>query len=175
MSRRPGQIPPINRQPASVDFIDVHLLDQHEAFRKSLAQYDHTAQRYVSALPAPEGNRCPSFGSPTLAEKPMKFWSSIFPNALSRFVDLHPGEPRERLESGYSIRCQADWTAVYTQLQKARETYDGSKKGFLGRYKRGFRRLMDNSDSMHQAIRFVPNAEYISPVLAAVEVLLDVS
>ena len=64
---------------------------------------------------------------------------------------------------------------MYSQLQTARESYDGTKKGFWGRFQRGFRRVADNSDPARQLFRLVPDVDYVSPVLAAVEVLLDVS
>ena len=108
----------------------------------------------------------------------MTFWDTIFPMAIDRLAELQPAEPTDRVKLGhnYGIRTAGNWLTVYGQLQKAREHYDGKAKGLWGRrYEETLRWVVDHSDSVKQAIKYVPNIEYVSPVLAALEVIFDVS
>jgi hypothetical protein len=183
-------VPSIHLQPPSVDFIDNHLPDHHEAFRNPLARYDSALQRYIPIPtnvvmqdgPAPlrlkgggdegggkSGNEqsAPRVGA-------MAFWNSIFDDALTSFKSQH-SEPKGRSESAYNIRNATNWDAVYLQLQLAREFYDGTKKGFGGRVKRFTRQVADHAAPAGQLARLIPDIDYASPVRAAVGVLLDVS
>jgi len=108
----------------------------------------------------------------------MSFWGPIFPLSLARLKELHPDMPDDRVKSGidYSLRNANSWEGVYSQLQGARERYDWKTKGCWGRkYKTVLRWVVDHSALGKQFIKLVPNMEYVSPVLAAVEVILDVS
>lgn len=85
-------------------------------------------------------------------------------------------EPTYLIKKGvnYEIRAKRNWEDIYSQLQKAREAYDGTR-GFWGRMKRGSRTVADHSATTKQVVKLVPENEYVSPVLAVVEVLVDVS
>jgi hypothetical protein len=104
----------------------------------------------------------------------MEFWNFIFDDALTSFKSQHP-EPKWRSESAYNIRNATNWDAVYSQLQLARESYDGTKKGFWGRVKGFTRQVADNAAPAGQLVRLIPDNNYVSPVRAAMQVLLDVS
>lgn len=109
---------------------------------------------------------------------PMRFWTKIFPKAMNKFKQQYKEEPTKALRKShvsYSIRSKNSWAEVYEELQKTREVYDGEKKGFWGRFKQGRRWIIDHAGSVRPFLKFVPDMDYISPVLAAVEVLLDVS
>ncbi|KAK0716567.1 hypothetical protein B0T21DRAFT_454341 [Apiosordaria backusii] len=92
------------------------------------------------------------------------------PSGLDAKAD---GEPPKLANSGYSIRSQKDWKGVYTQLQRARESYDGTKQGLRGKCKRGWRQVVEHSDLAKRVIKLVPDIEYVSPVLAVLEVILE--
>ncbi|KAK4185102.1 hypothetical protein QBC35DRAFT_29935 [Podospora australis] len=180
MANPSTSIPELHRQPASVDFIDNCLPYYHDAFRNQPVRYDQAVQQYVPntqppriplpalALPPPDGEQ----PAPTAIEA-MRFWSFIFADAMKTFNEQSGTEPADRHVFNCSIRTQKGWDGVYSQLQKARERYDGTKQGFWGRCKRGARKLVDQSASVKQAVRFVPDVEYVSPVLATVEVVLE--
>jgi hypothetical protein len=111
-------------------------------------------------------------------EASMAFWTPHFAPSIARLKELQPNDPKYRVKTGnnYSIRDADGWPHVYGQLQKAREYYDGEKKGHWGRrYKRATRWIVDHTAPASQAIRLVPNVDYISPVLAAIEVVIEVS
>lgn len=113
-----------------------------------------------------------------LSTETKAFWDNIFTKSMDKFKELYPTVPKRRVKSGtdYKIRDKTTWVDVYTQLQKAREVYDGDKQGLWGRYKKGRRWMVDHSGSIvRQGIKLVPTNDIVSPVLAAVQVLLDVS
>lgn len=170
-------VPLLRVQPLSVDFIENRLPSFHDAFKNSQSQFDPVSGRYIpTAMNGPDGADGLRQARPV--KESMAFWDTIFPMAMNRLTELQPTEPKDRIKNGcdYGIRAARSWPSVYSQLQKAREHYDGKTKGFWGRhYKETLRWIVDHSASTKQVIKYVPNIEYVSPVLAAVEVILDVS
>lgn len=183
MAGRHQPIPRISDQPLTVDFIDNHLHEYHEAFRSDLVRYDPDLGHYVAMTPRSPQTQ-PAIEEASRASEPrklqpaieaMKFWSFIFDDSMNRFILKNAIEPEHRKkEYDYRIRDRKNWQEIYAQLQKAREAYDG-KTGFWGRVKKGLRKVADKSDTTQQIVKFVPENEYVSPVLAVVEVLVDVS
>lgn len=187
----PRAIPILSLQPPSVDFIDNHLSKYHEAFRSHSARYDPSLKRYVPISPIMTSNITPAasirhYGSegndtnqsmivadPSAVGEVMKFWAALYNDSLSEFKARFP-EPKGRTQSPYNIRNAVDWNAIYLQLQLARETYDGNKKGFWGNVKRASRGVADHAASATRLAKFVPEGELTTPIRAAVEVLLDV-
>lgn len=53
--------------------------------------------------------------------------------------------------------------------------YDGTKEGFRGKCKRGWRQVVEHSDLARRVVKLVPDVEYISPVLTVMEVILEVT
>ncbi|KAL7935953.1 hypothetical protein V8C35DRAFT_296460 [Trichoderma chlorosporum] len=186
-SKSSSSIPPIHLQPPSVDYIDNQLPEHHGVFKNSNAHYDHTAQKYVPDQPAIDGKsvarnqdngQASNQLSPTsqLGDigDPEKFWGLVFPEAIAAFVIKYPKEPDGLDKLGYSIRNQKTWKSINAQLHRAREVYDGSQVNFQGRCKRALRKLGDNAiEPTTNAVNLVPNIEYISPVLGAVQLLLN--
>lgn len=105
----------------------------------------------------------------------MVFWNLIFLDSMKAFEAEIPKQPEDLPELTYSIRGKRSWDDVHSQLQKAREHYDGKKQGLWGRIKREFRKMGDNIEPIQQLVNAIPDNEYVSPVLAVVQVLLDVS
>jgi hypothetical protein len=167
--------------PSSVGFIANQLPNQHDAFKTSQGQYDPVSQKYVAPVSSgltgslPEDDLSKSRERLVPMRRPERPWDLIFTQSMQRFLDRYPIEPKARSGSGLSIRNEANWDSIYEKLQKARERYDGANKGFRGRAQRGHRKLADQNASLRQLAKFVPNDPFTSPVLAAVEVLVDVS
>lgn len=195
-----NSMPRTERPPMSVQFIDDDLKDLHNALKYPLSTYDTHAGRYVavsSRFGLASGERVAPSITDTItedgssseqsqalvpAETPMTFWDSIFQVSLDRFKALWPDEPQGREKSGYdySIRKKATWEDIYSQLQKAREFYDGDTKGLWGRHAKSYnktrRSIIDHTVPIaRQAVRFVPEMDYTTPVVAAVQVLVDVN
>ncbi|KAK4170834.1 hypothetical protein QBC36DRAFT_147965, partial [Triangularia setosa] len=66
------------------------------------------------------------------------------------------------------------WKDVSTQLQDARESYDGIKQGFLGKCNRGWRQIVEHSELARRVIKSISDIKCVSPVLAVLEVILEV-
>jgi hypothetical protein len=102
----------------------------------------------------------------------MKFWDQIFDPAKTKLCEQI--ESKKVSKSGCSIRKETTWEGIYGQLQKAREKHDGTKKGFWGSCVSRMRKVGDNTEIITQATRLISDVDYVSPVLAALEVVLDV-
>ncbi|KAK3357820.1 hypothetical protein B0T25DRAFT_567070 [Lasiosphaeria hispida] len=188
MANEPRPIPPIRLQPPSVDFIDNRLPSYHDAFQHPNARFDSALQQFVSNVTNTTasndaGSGAASAQAPTFPSRgalesgsnrdPTAFWTAIFSEAMVEFVAKYP-EPKDRAKSGYSVRTQTTWDGINAQLQKAREVYDGTKQGFSGRCKRAFRKIGDKAvDPAKQFAKALPEFDYTSPVLAAVQLLAD--
>ncbi|RYP33773.1 hypothetical protein DL767_004640 [Monosporascus sp. MG133] len=104
----------------------------------------------------------------------MAFWDSILGKAQEKFKSANPTEPKKLQEKPqYRIRSMKNWNAIYARLQTARETFDSTKSGFWGRFKKGYRNLADKSGIAQQTLKLVPDLAIVSPVKAALEVILD--
>lgn len=183
-------------QPDAVRFLENNLIDLHKALEHPVSHYDSHLRRYVAvpevvkpqnststaSVSAQVEEMDESNGVLTLTAHPMIFWESIFQKSVKRFQALWVNAPKDRQKSGwdYSVRDKSSWESVYDQLQKAREYYDGDTSGLWGRYAKGYtkkrRWLVDHSGPVaRQAVKFVPPMDCATPVIAAVQVLVDVS
>ena len=168
------------RSPA-VDFIDNRLLEYHEAFLNPPTRFDQVSGHYVPALQAERSGEQTPYQTPRPAPPVLdaaNFWDRIFPTAITTFKNRYPVEPKGRSESSRSIRSKVNWKDVYDQLQEARRMYDDSK-GLIGNVKKGFRKAADNIQPTRQVVnnlnKLFPNSNYVSPVLGALMIILDVS
>lgn len=182
-------IPPVHLQPPSVDFIDNRLPEHHGVFKNTKAHYDPRLQKYVPDQSTMDGkgvienqdnDQSPDQTGPISQMgdigDPENFWGLIFSEAIAAFTSKYPKEPDELNKLGYSIRNQTTWKSIYIQLHRARTVYDGTQENFQGRCKRALRKIGDNAvEPALNATNLVPNIEYVSPVLGAVQLLLNVS
>jgi hypothetical protein len=87
-------------------------------------------------------------------------------------------EPKGRSQTVYNIRDKTDWDSVYDTLTLAREKYQ-ENGGSVGRWLRRVRRkaadnITPGAEVAKIASKVVPQNPYATPVVGAVEVLLDV-
>lgn len=178
-------------QPAAVEFIDGRLPDYHAAFVHPPVRYDAASGQYIpkeqfsgaqpgdaprQTIMAPDSDGIPPRPAWTTTNA-MQFWTAIFPSARAKFL-LETAEPKGRAKTPYDLRDKQDWDAVYETLGAAREKYkqDGGTVGWLRKVRR---KVADNVapgvEAAKIANKVVPNNPYSTPVLGAVEVLLDVS
>jgi hypothetical protein len=105
----------------------------------------------------------------------MGFWNAIFPDAMTEFKKTK--EPRGR-PTDYSIRSPGSWDEIYRRLEAARAKYqqEGGPVGWLRKVRRT---VADNITPLAGAVgtgaKAAPNDPIATPVLAAVELVLDVS
>lgn len=172
------EYPNIPKQPPSVDFIDIRMPDYHHSFEQDLCRFEPEEGKYEPrgqlSIVAKHGILPPPRQVPA-AVSSMKFWESILPNAMDKLRDsTQTPEPKALAGSDSSIRFASTWDEVIGKLEKAQLRYDGTKQGLLDRLKYRSRKVMDYTDGVHRIVKVVPDTDIVSPVLAAVNVLLDV-
>ncbi|KAI1108258.1 hypothetical protein F5Y14DRAFT_457230 [Nemania sp. NC0429] len=107
----------------------------------------------------------------------MKFWEPIWPKAMAHLQQT--AGATGRIEKGFGIREASAWKDVTTVLDRARKKYegfahDGMFHRALGRIRRGGRRAADTFASpLQQIIKVVPNHPIATPVLGAVNLLMN--
>lgn len=190
MAAQGSFIPGFSR-PVTVDYIDHHLHEQHPMFINPPVQYDPMSGQYGSnsealapgqyapgnhALPPPpDGDDLPP--RPDWANvNAMRFWNGIFLDAITEFRKTK--EPRGRSSTDYSIRSLDSWDEIYHRLEAARAKYqqEGGPVGWLRKIRRT---AADNITPLAGAAamgtKAAPSDPIATPVLAAVELVLNVS
>ncbi|KAK4171375.1 hypothetical protein QBC36DRAFT_366686 [Triangularia setosa] len=103
----------------------------------------------------------------------MRFWGRIFEELVRVHVGGNPIESKQLLKKPeYGIRSKRSWEDIYDCLQSARVQFDATKPRFWGRFKRGYRGVVEQSGTIRvasTALRFLPDHELVSPVMAALE------
>ncbi|KAM0438486.1 hypothetical protein ACHAPT_001235 [Fusarium lateritium] len=106
--------------------------------------------------------------------KAMEHWSRLFPKALNEFNETNESKGREKTE--YSIQNEHDWDNIYEKLEKARAKYQ-SERGAVGRLRKVRRKAADHAAPVAQttsnAKKVLPESSYSTPVLGAVQLILD--
>lgn len=182
MAEQQPALPCVSQQTPAVDFVDRCLAEVHPAFQNSQAmtRYDPASDQYVplstgtvgSATMPPPGDPRPL--PPAVAA--MRFWDQLFPQAMSQFTSKHeePKAKRRILDDhSYLIREKPNWAEVYDELQAAKTVYDG--KGSMRHVKKGLRVVFDKVKLVQPATAVLPSVEYLSPVLGALQIIMDVS
>ncbi|KAK0612411.1 hypothetical protein B0T17DRAFT_620599 [Bombardia bombarda] len=92
---------------------------------------------------------------------------------MNQFTTAHPIEPKEITEKQLTIRNKSDWTAVFDQLESAKESYETSQ-GLKGGFRKAYRRFAQHvAQPLLGATRFIPDIDYITPVLGIVQISAD--
>ncbi|KAL8295924.1 hypothetical protein RB597_009043 [Gaeumannomyces tritici] len=141
-------------------------------------QTDHgvAAKRFVPSGPnlahTQPSSPCPPLPRPEVpVMDELTFWSQIFTGAMESLKTQHPVEPKDRFESGFSIRQLESWGEINAKINQAQYRFNDTT-GVLGVIKKATRKVADNAFYAQGAVAFVPEFDYSSPVLALVKVLL---
>ncbi|KAI1075124.1 hypothetical protein F5B20DRAFT_560861 [Whalleya microplaca] len=171
----------IDARSLAIDFIDNRMYEYHEAFKNPPTRFDSSLRAYVPIAQKDLQMQTPTSQSTKFDETPrpppssldgMIFWASIFPAGMNDFKTQYPIEPKGRCESGRSIRSLANWNDVYDILEEARQVFESSK-GLRGGLKKSLRKFAEYSQPIQQTMALVPNIEYASPVLGALEIITN--
>ncbi|KAK4454248.1 hypothetical protein QBC34DRAFT_155738 [Podospora aff. communis PSN243] len=166
-------------------FIDNQLVEAHPALAaNNNSSYDSSlgcyAQREDVVVQAAQPPPVDASSEPTddvLPARPlpdpvsaMKFWDDIFDDAMKEFIDNAEAEPDK--SSACAIRDKKDWDSVFGQLESARNRFNNTT-GVRGKMRKIYRKVADNVQPVIQLTKLVPDIEYTTPVLGAVEFLLE--
>ncbi|KAL8369925.1 hypothetical protein RB595_000331 [Gaeumannomyces hyphopodioides] len=104
----------------------------------------------------------------------MRFWSEILDDAMTQFTEQNPGVPKRiSKEPEHGVRGATSWDEIYAKLQRARERFDGDHSQVRKGAKKAYRYVISSSDVIRRGLQAVPDMQYLSPVKAGMEILLD--
>lgn len=177
MANKSPWTPGFEAKPLAVAFIDHELPNHVPALANLPVHFDPGSKQYIpdSQCLAPQAlfKRPRSDVKDT---KAMVFWHHIFGDAMQQFGSS-TREPKGRAESVYSIRDKRDWNAIYSVLVSARDKYQetGGPLGALRKVRRkGADSIGQFAEAAKTASTLAPDGVYSTPILGAVEVVLDV-
>ncbi|KAK3299630.1 uncharacterized protein B0H64DRAFT_455727 [Chaetomium fimeti] len=155
-------IPVADDHPLEVDFIHHNLPEYHTFYGNSETRYDEQTRRYVANAPiaADLPAICPDTaldGPKPSAEEAAK----NIPNVMTYWNMIFP------------LRHEETWTQVYDKLKLARDTYT-EPSGISGGLHRAWRWTADNAvEPARLATKVVPQMDIVTPVLGAVQIVLE--
>ena len=184
-----SNIPDLDRQSLAVDFIDNRLDKYHPGFATPPARYDPALDSFIVSTPRPvdamqsqQPSTTPQQGdvklSPRQPAEPaaaLRFWDHLFVRAMDQFKSASK-EPKGRVEVGFSIRDKKDWTAVFDQLEKARDLYFKGKK-VTSAIRGVYRKLADHVAPVALDLtKLAPNTDcmFVTPVVGSIQIILEV-
>ncbi|KAI8627131.1 hypothetical protein F5Y19DRAFT_477692 [Xylariaceae sp. FL1651] len=195
-----SESPPNQGHALAIGFIESDLPRRHPYFENPPVRYDKQAARYVNvqtpevsgtgrpgpaALPAPSPVHhvtdlalsvpsSKSSGNPEQnIHKAMTYWEMIFPSAMIEFQNLPGVEAPKHRKPAYDIRNDTTWSEVYGKLENARDYYT-DQTGISGGIRRVWRWSAENAtEPVRIAAKTIPQIDIISPVLAAVHIVLE--
>lgn len=176
MTDRGFVIPGFSR-PVTIAYIDHHLQEQHPMFANPPVRYDRMSGQYIpnnNALAPPPGGEVLPPRPDWINIKAMGFWNGIFPDAMAEFKKTK--EPQNR--SSYSIRSPDSWDEIYRRLEAAQAKYQqvGGPVGWLRKVRRTVaNNITPVAGAAGIAAKVAHGEPIVTPVLAAVELVLDVS
>ena len=172
-------IAPFDGRALAVEFIENKLPDYHPLFRHHSSRYDPQSRHFVAAhipvtMPATASSPPqPATEPPAEVKKKMEYWNKIFPDAMAEFkANPDIKAPKDR-KAKYEIRNADTWDAVYGKLEAARERYT-RKGGIFGTVRQVWRWTADNAtETLGLSVKLTPKMAIVTPVLGAVDVLLN--
>ncbi|KAK4448914.1 hypothetical protein QBC34DRAFT_100872 [Podospora aff. communis PSN243] len=180
MANNPIVAEPSNGPLLEVEFIDRTLPNYHKYYENATTQYDPETRRYVvrngtlsTIPPAPSSHVLtdkkaePPKDMPTI----VSYWNMIFPSAMEKHKGNHAA-PRNS-NSANDIRNASTWAEVYDKLETARDAYL-ELSGTTGHLRRIWRWTADNgAEPARLATKIVPQMDIVTPVLGAVQIVLE--
>ncbi|EXJ72273.1 uncharacterized protein A1O5_04777 [Cladophialophora psammophila CBS 110553] len=181
-------IPDLDRQSLAVDFIENRLGKYHPGFATPPARYDPALDSFIIWTPPVDVKMqlsqtatTPQQGDVQIFPRPpakpvaaLKFWDLLFARAMSQFK-MASEEPKGRETAGFSIRDKTHWTAVFDQLEKARDVYFEGKKP-TSTVRNVYRKLADRAAPVALDVtKLVPdmNSVFVTPVVASIRIILE--
>ncbi|KAL8359267.1 hypothetical protein RB601_007954 [Gaeumannomyces tritici] len=170
----PSATPSSIGEPTAVGFVKTRLPQIHDAFKSLPSYYEPTLKRFIlnphpAAMP-PSCQNAPLSTSPDVGQAGRVLQESQTPIASNRARRV---PARISKEPEHGIRGAASWDDIYAKLQRARERFDGEHSQGRKGAKKAYRYVISSSDAIRRGVQAIPDMEYLSPVKAGMEILLD--
>lgn len=101
----------------------------------------------------------------------LTFWAGIFPESMAQFNSTQ--ESYSRSKSMYDIRDKTDWHSVYETLELARKNRDSDGGSLRKAHRRKIDRVKPGANAAKLESKVTSQESLATPVLDAVEVILD--
>ncbi|RDA82877.1 hypothetical protein CP532_0399 [Ophiocordyceps camponoti-leonardi (nom. inval.)] len=172
----------------AVDFVETRLHRYHKAFDNTEVRYDPGLDRFVDTMELSLGQPQLLHHDPSPRPLPpeievMKFWSGIFPKAMS-CLKKKPAL-RNSSHPEYGIRHLRTWEEVHDRLSRAKSSYEfttsssskkkpGTGARAMEKWRRGMRIGMDHAvHPLQQVTKMMPTNDIASPIVGGIKVLLE--
>ncbi|KAK8118089.1 uncharacterized protein PG998_006370 [Apiospora kogelbergensis] len=179
----------ISLQSPAVDFIENRGSDYHPALDSTLCRYSPTQRKFVPLVSPSAVMHIPGASSlapmltgpgvPQPRPTPgsigdMGFWGEVFPEAMRR-LKQEPLHYSGQGQSEWGIRHLQVWPDVQAKLDMARRDYEHfNGQPTVGKFRRKLRHAMDKAAvPLQQGIKLVPDIDIASPVVGAIDLLVD--
>lgn len=177
-----SHIPTITKRAPTIDFIDQRLPKYHPFFASQAVQYDPGSRKFVERNMR---NNVVSTGTPAAPASSasliqrrewrqinaLTFWAGIFPESMAQFNSTQ--ESYSRSKSMYDIRDKTDWHSVYETLELARKNRDSDGGSLRKAHRRKIDRVKPGANAAKLESKVTSQESLATPVLDAVEVILD--
>ncbi|KAJ8120201.1 hypothetical protein ONZ43_g3032 [Nemania bipapillata] len=105
--------------------------------------------------------------------KTMEYWDMIFPSAMKEFQNMDEVKTTKHSDPAYDIRTDTTWNDVYSKFETAQQHY-ADETGITRRVQRVFKWAAGiSAEPVRLVTKVVEQMDIVSPVLAAVQVILD--
>ncbi|KAK6857868.1 hypothetical protein PG995_005567 [Apiospora arundinis] len=124
--------------------------------------------------PVPRGPVLPQPRATPGSISDMGFWGEVFPEAMRR-LNQEPLPYSGLYQHQWGIRHLSIWPDVQAKLDMARREYDHyNGQQTVGKFRRKLRHALDKAAvPLQQGMKLVPDVEIASPVVGAIDLLLD--
>ncbi|KAI1804747.1 hypothetical protein F4811DRAFT_570833 [Daldinia bambusicola] len=103
----------------------------------------------------------------------MSYWNMVFPAAKSKFESMTQGNAPKHSKPEYDIRSSGTWADVYDKLNNAQQYYTNGTEAEKG-IRRAWQWTVHNAaEPVLGATKLIPQMDIVTPVLAAVQILLE--
>ncbi|KAK8054512.1 hypothetical protein PG994_009579 [Apiospora phragmitis] len=195
-SNPPTDSGPRNGDPAfvlhspAVDFIENRGSEYHPALDATMCRYSPKQGKFMPlvsssaamhipgssniTIPIPAGPVSPQPRPTPGSVGEMGFWAEVFPEAMKRLIQealSYSGPYRQQ----WGIWHLGVWPDVPAKLDMARRDYEQfNGQQSIGKFRRRLRHSLDKAAvPLQQGLKLVPDIEIASPVVGAIELLVD--
>lgn len=110
----------------------------------------------------------------------LEFWDTLFPQAMTHFVEAHPHEPELLVKAELKIRDKTNWTDVFDEVEAARNNCSKVDNKFKSGFRNVYRKFGEHAaEPLNRVSKLVPaggdmGSLVVTPIIGCVQILLEV-